>query len=125
VFPAVTVNNELLFHMIYKQIFLLAVQYDITADRVIKAMGHDKLFVLAMLCNVDFALDKSLMKASRIKKPENFVEKIKKWQLHDWFVNQTASWNIHYQADFKEVITKRGFGFVFNFMSEDSLFTEK
>jgi hypothetical protein len=125
VFPAVTVNNELLFFKKYKELLVTSYIYGITADQMIKRMGHDDLYILAMLCNVDVVMDSSFLKSSRIIKPENFVKNIKKWQLHDWFVNQTASWNIHYQADFKEVITKRGFGFVFNFMSEDSLFTEK
>jgi hypothetical protein len=125
VFPAVTFNNELLFFLNYKENLIRVLTYRMTADRVIKAMGHDKMFVLALLCNIDIAMEKSFMRPSRMSKPENFVKKIKMWQLDGWFANQTASWNIHYQPEFKEVITKRGFGFVFNLLPEDLLFTEK
>jgi hypothetical protein len=61
----------------------------------------------------------------RLNKSENLLGKIKKIFQPDWFVEQSATWNGDYEVNFREVLTKRGYGFVFNMMQESNMFTEK
>jgi hypothetical protein len=53
------------------------------------------------------------------------MAKIKKILQPEWFVEQSATWNGNYEVKFREVLTKRGYGFVFNMMQESDMFTEK
>jgi hypothetical protein len=57
-------------------------------------------------------------------KMENFVQKVKNYNLYGWFKNQTASWNTHFAPEFIEILTNQGFGSAFNIMPESKLLTD-
>jgi hypothetical protein len=60
-------------------------------------------------------------KASKV---ENYLEKVKLNFEPEWFENQTASWNMIYEAIFTESLTRRGYGFTFNMLPEQEMFTD-
>jgi hypothetical protein len=61
----------------------------------------------------------------KANKTENFYPKVKKYLQSEWFTNQTAVWNRNYKPVFKEVLTRRGYGFTFNMLPESKLFSDE
>lgn len=61
-------------------------------------------------------------KASKVK---NYLEKIKNHYQPEWFLNQTASWNNRFETVFIETLTRRGYGYTFNMLTETKLFTDE
>jgi hypothetical protein len=58
-------------------------------------------------------------------KMEKIVEKIRSYHRIEWFMNQSASWNSVFAPEFTEILTKQGFGSVFNMLPESELLTDK
>lgn len=56
---------------------------------------------------------------------DDLVQKMRKYYQIDWFKNQTATWNTHYKPVFAEVLTRRGYGFAFNALPVEKLFTKE
>lgn len=78
-----------------------------------------------MLCDYHTVVEGQYMRYNKLERSENFLGKVRKLFLTEWFENQTASWNTYYQPDFTEVLTKRGFGYSFNMLPALQLFTKK
>lgn len=79
-----------------------------------------------MMCNNDLVVrGRTFLDYDNLNKSEDFIKKIKRYYQTDWFTNQTASWNNRFKPEFTEVLTKLGYGFVFNMLPEMDLFTEK
>jgi hypothetical protein len=75
-----------------------------------------------MLCE-EFDLLEDVLVANRTK--VNIVPMLRKFYLHDWFINQTASWNARFEPSFTETPTRRGFGSTFNMLAASDLFTNE
>lgn len=78
-----------------------------------------------MMCDNTLVTASWLLDIETLNKSENFLQKVKKLYQTKWFSQQTASWNNHYQPEFTEVLTRRGYGFAFNLLPESKLLTEK
>jgi hypothetical protein len=84
------------------------------------------LFVEGMLCNEGNMVGyPESFQYDTLPKPKNFMPRIKKQLLTDWFENHTASWNNRYKPEFEEILTRRGYGFAFNMLPKSQLFTDK
>jgi hypothetical protein len=80
----------------------------------------------AMLCNDGYIVGApEYFPFSTAPKPKNFMPKIKKKFLTSWFENHIASWNDHFKPEFAEILTRSGYGFVFNMLPKKLLFTDK
>lgn len=49
----------------------------------------------------------------------------KRYYQRGWFIRQSASWNSRFDAEFTEILTKRGYGFAFNMLPKSKLFTDE
>jgi hypothetical protein len=81
--------------------------------------------VQGMLCSDSFVLDMWAFHYRKVNKSENLLRKIKKSFQPKWFAQQSATWNGNYQAVFRAVLTKRGYGFAFNMMPGSKMFRKK
>jgi hypothetical protein len=81
--------------------------------------------VQGALCANSIIVNDLASKYQNVSKSENYLLKIKNSYQTEWFRSQTASWNSHYQPEFAEVLTKRGYGFAFNMLPESELYSEK
>lgn len=85
-------------------------------------------FVEKLLCDDDGVIMSEHMNEvvfPKANKSENFYQKIKKDFYPEWFMNQTVSWHTIYKPIFKEVLTRRGYGYAFNMLPESKLFTKE
>jgi hypothetical protein len=78
------------------------------------------------MCNKDFVtrtryLIEGPFKTNNIS--ADFYNKIKEFYEPEWFMNQTASWNSIFKPVFTESLTRRGYGFTFNMLTESKLLT--
>jgi hypothetical protein len=78
-----------------------------------------RYFLQVMFCK-EFDLLEDILVANRSK--VNIVPMLRKFYLHDWFMNQTASWNARFKPNFFENPTRRGFGSTFNMLKATDLF---
>jgi hypothetical protein len=85
-------------------------------------MINFRYFLQVMLCDL-FDLLYDVKSANRSK--VDIVPMIRKFYQRGWFVNQSASWNSHFEPAFTEVIARRGYGSTFNMLPQSELFTNQ
>ena len=124
-FPAITINNELVHLYTFRRFTLIWLFSQPSFNRIVSIFKNhsDAFFTQGMLCDTEYVVRYVDFKGAR--KPEDFMSRVKELYEHEWFENQTASWNTNFKAEFTEVMTKRGFGFAFNMLPDSELFTEE
>jgi hypothetical protein len=89
---------------------------------------HCSFLIEGFLCDAEIVIQNEQFietENNHINKTEHFFEKVKKYYQTQWFMNQTGAWNNNYKAVFKEVLTRRGYGFTFNMLPKSKLFTDQ
>jgi hypothetical protein len=127
-FPAITFNNELQIKYLDAKFVKFAVMLGLSVDDVMKKLKSDSVFVQGLLCDHDYTIrHKKFVEQDfpKTKKPEDFLSNIKESYQNKWFLNQSASWDLHYQPIFTESLTRRGYGFTFNMLHDSKLLREE
>lgn len=75
-----------------------------------------------MLCNDEYMIQ--WMDYRGIDYFGNMVPTLKNFSQIEWLEQQTAIWNSYYQPEFIEILTPRGYGFVFNMLDPTKMFHE-
>jgi hypothetical protein len=145
-FPAVTINNELQINLDFWLTFDISLEHGFEMAKLIdysKDQGeqyllaskfnlrydllfcHFRMLVEGMVCSDVYVVAKWTPHYRHLNKSENLLGKIRKILQPEWIVEQSATWNGDYEVKFREVLTKRGYGFAFNMIQESNMFTEK